>query len=74
MVDSANFPKLLLSVHVPWSPRLGLAADCPVFGVWCIAHEIKKEDSQMPIGRPIANTGAYILDAEFNPVNTGHKS
>lgn len=39
--------------------------------VWCIAHEIKASDDIIPIGRPIQNTSAYILDQNLQPVPTG---
>jgi amino acid adenylation domain-containing protein len=41
--------------------------------VWCIAHEIKPEDarSSIPIGRPISNVQAYVLDQQLNPVPPG---
>lgn len=39
--------------------------------VWCIAHEIKLEDKGVPIGRPIQNSAAYILDSQGNRVPTG---
>jgi amino acid adenylation domain-containing protein len=39
--------------------------------VWCIAHEITASDDIIPIGRPIQNTSAYILDQNLQPVPTG---
>lgn len=39
--------------------------------VWCIAHEIKPEDQVIPIGRPITNTSAYLLDQNLQAVPSG---
>ncbi|MEZ0372951.1 MAG: amino acid adenylation domain-containing protein, partial [Candidatus Sericytochromatia bacterium] len=39
--------------------------------VWSSVTEFKPGDSQLTIGRPIANTRLYILDAELNPVPIG---
>ncbi|PHN08617.1 non-ribosomal peptide synthetase [Flavilitoribacter nigricans] len=40
--------------------------------VWCIAHKIESQDqSSVPIGKPISNTHAYILDEQLRPVPPG---
>ncbi|MFY0591775.1 amino acid adenylation domain-containing protein [Roseivirga sp.] len=39
--------------------------------VWCIAHEITPEDEIIPIGKPIQNSAAYILDSQLNLVPAG---
>jgi len=43
--------------------------------VWCIAHEITRADATgtVPIGKPIVNASAYILDQYLQPVPTGVK-
>jgi amino acid adenylation domain-containing protein len=39
--------------------------------IWSTAHELKREAGAPPIGRPIANTQIYILDADKQPVPIG---
>ncbi len=39
--------------------------------VWCTAHRVETARGAAPIGRPVANTRAYVLDAERNPVPPG---
>lgn len=39
--------------------------------VWCTAHKITQVDKAISIGRPIANTGVYILDNMQKPVDKG---
>jgi amino acid adenylation domain-containing protein len=37
--------------------------------IWSTIHRVSgKEESSVPIGRPIANTSVYVLDAHLNPV------
>ncbi|HLM67854.1 MAG TPA: amino acid adenylation domain-containing protein, partial [Longimicrobium sp.] len=35
--------------------------------VWSATHAVGAEHGTVPIGRPIANTRVYVLDAEFRP-------
>ena len=39
--------------------------------IWSTAHEVRAGESMVPIGRPIANTRAYVLDAERQPTPIG---
>lgn len=39
--------------------------------VWSTAYEVTSAQQPIPIGRPIANTQVYILDAALNPVPIG---
>ncbi len=39
--------------------------------VWSATYPLHGEESSIPIGRPIANTQAYILDRELNVVPVG---
>jgi natural product biosynthesis luciferase-like monooxygenase protein len=39
--------------------------------IWSAVHEVGDEGESVPIGRPIANTTLYVLDAEMRPVPVG---
>jgi amino acid adenylation domain-containing protein len=39
--------------------------------VWSTTHRVEEVASTISIGRPIANTQVYLLDAQLNPVPTG---
>ncbi len=41
--------------------------------VWCIAHQIKKENTNniIPIGKPVAGAKIYLMDKDLNPVPFG---
>lgn len=59
-----NFPKIKL--YNEYGPTEGT--------VWCIAHQLKKEDcnaSSIPIGQPIQNVQVYILTETLQKVPYG---
>ena len=39
--------------------------------IWSTIHQVRHDDQIIPIGRPIANTHVYVLDAHHNPVPIG---
>src|SRR5207244_13193679 len=39
--------------------------------IWSTIHRVTSADGPIPIGRPIANTEAFVLSADRNPVPEG---
>lgn len=39
--------------------------------IWSAVHEVGDEGEAVPIGRPIANTTLYVVDAKLHPVPAG---
>jgi natural product biosynthesis luciferase-like monooxygenase protein len=39
--------------------------------VWSTTHELRDDEASIPIGKPIANTRVYVLDARGEPVPVG---
>ena len=55
----AGPPEALLNVYGP--------TECTTFATWHLLEEPPAEADNLPIGRPIANTEAYVLDARRQP-------
>ncbi len=76
MVAGEPCPPHLVSAHFAVLPNTKLANE---YGpteatVWCTVHHMTPADGvarRVPIGRPIANTQAYILDAAGRPSPVG---
>ena len=56
-------PKRLLHVYGP--------TESTTFSSWHLLQEVPEGATTVPIGRPIANTQLYLLDAHLNPVPVG---
>jgi thioesterase domain-containing protein len=39
--------------------------------IWSLIHRVRPHDNPIPIGRPLANTSIYVLDANGEPVPAG---
>ena len=62
-VLQAGPPQHLLHVYGP--------TENTTFSTWYEVREVSSEATTVPIGRPIANTTAYVLDRYQNPVPVG---
>jgi amino acid adenylation domain-containing protein len=56
-------PERLLHMYGP--------TECTTFSSWRAVRELAPEAVTVPIGRPIGNTGLYVLDREHRPVPPG---
>ncbi|HYP26349.1 MAG TPA: amino acid adenylation domain-containing protein, partial [Blastocatellia bacterium] len=56
-------PKHLLHVYGP--------TETTTFSSWFLINEIEEGAETIPIGRPIANTKAYVLDSRLEPAPVG---
>ncbi len=75
IVAGESCPTSLVERHFEKSPGVKLYNE---YGpteatVWCIAHQIEKEDStnEIPIGRPVASAQVVLLDENLNLVPPG---
>ena len=59
-VLEAGPPRRLLHVYGP--------TEATTFSTHYVVERVPADAANLPIGRPIANTEAYVLDAELNPV------
>ncbi len=62
-VLEAGAPERLLHVYGP--------TECTTFATWHLVSGAENYGSTIPIGRPVANTTAFVLDAAGNPVPSG---
>jgi amino acid adenylation domain-containing protein/FkbH-like protein len=56
-------PQRLLHVYGP--------TECTTFATWQLVERVEEGALTVPIGRPISNTTAYILDGALDPVPVG---
>lgn len=56
-------PERLINVYGP--------TETTTFATWYKVEEVDEDATSVPIGRPIANTTAYLLDRHRNPVPVG---
>ncbi len=62
-VLSAGPPERLLHVYGP--------TECTTFATWHRVDEVPPGAATVPIGRPVANTTAWVVDGHGNPVPPG---
>ncbi|MEM7129528.1 MAG: amino acid adenylation domain-containing protein [Chloroflexota bacterium] len=62
-IVSLGKPEHLLHVYGP--------TESTTYATWHEVEAVESDVVTIPIGRPIANTTAYILDSELNPVPVG---
>jgi len=56
-------PERLLNVYGP--------TECTTFATWQLVDSLDQDTRTVPIGRPVSNTSAYVLDANGRPVPVG---
>ena len=62
-LESGGPPRRLLNVYGP--------TECTTFAIFYLVTDVEKDATTVPIGRPIANTTAYVLDRHGNPLPIG---
>ena len=62
-VLEAGPPKRLMNAYGP--------TESTTFATWHLIESVDEDAATVPIGRPIANTTAYVLDAALRPVPVG---
>ncbi len=63
VLESGGAPGRLLHVYGP--------TECTTFATFYPVSQVEKDAGSIPIGRPIANTTAYVLDRHGHPVPIG---
>ena len=71
VVGGEVFPPALAERLLPRVGELWNAYGPTEATIWSTLHRITEVDGAVPIGRPIANTTAYVLDPASNPVGAG---
>ena len=63
VLESGGAPRRLLHVYGP--------TECTTFATFYLVSDVEKDATTIPIGRPIANTTAYVLDKHGHPLPIG---
>ena len=63
VLESGGAPRRLLHVYGP--------TECTTFATFYPVTHVEKDAATIPIGRPISNTTAYVLDKHGNPLPIG---
>ena len=63
VLESGGPPRRLLHVYGP--------TECTTFATFYPVTHVEKDAASIPIGRPISNTTAYVLDQHGNPLPIG---
>ncbi len=63
VLTSGQAPERLLHVYGP--------TECTTLATAYLVTRVPEDAARIPIGRPISNTTAYVLDAEHKPVSIG---
>src|SRR5262249_3478715 len=63
VVLASGAPRRLLNGYGP--------TESTTFATWHLVQNVQENCSNIPIGRPISNTEAYVLDSRLQPVPPG---
>ncbi|MEO5590706.1 MAG: AMP-binding protein, partial [Gemmatimonadaceae bacterium] len=72
LIGGEAFPQLLAErIRAVTNARLMNMYGPTETTIWSTTHDVQADDESVPIGRPIANTHLYIVDANHRPVPVG---